>query len=489
MRSECADFADFDQVVAMRAARVGSGKIPVAMGVTCAAAIALTACGSPTGGEGGATGENALPGAEQYLASPCPEPGTKPAGKEFTYWSMWTADEPQGKVVKHAIDCFTQKTGVKVNVQWLGRKLLTQNVGPALNTNDVPDLVDQDLNQMKAAVVAPGGTQSVEDVFGLKVGEGDKTVKDVLLPTSHTMEQNADAAGKPFLVPYELISDAWWYQKGGEQVAPPKTIDELFGLFDKAKQAGKSAVAQDGDINDYNTYYFTQVAAHYVGPGGLAKAVSDRSGQLWKSDPGYLKAAQFVERLAKGGYFIDGWDASKFPQVQQRWADGDAAYLFNGSWIPSEIREYLGKQGGGKKIDYGSFQFPMPDGATHDIVEQLPIGFSVLAKAKNPEPAKAFMAYMLNKDILAGIPAVSDNLTPRADLPVPDDLKPIKATLEDTKKEHMLIKDGIDGMFGGKYVDAVLYPLNNDLLKGKLTAAAFVDALAAKTAEYWKAQG
>ncbi|WP_245573864.1 ABC transporter substrate-binding protein [Amycolatopsis nigrescens] len=450
--------------------------------------LGLTACGTPTGQETAGGGENKLPGADQYLSAPCPEPGVKPAGKQFTYWSMWTADEPQGKVLKKAIDCFTQKTGVAVDVQWLGRKLLTQNVAPALNTDDVPDLVDQDLNQMNAAVVAPGGTQSVEDVFSLKVGEGDKTVRDVLAPTSFEMPQNKDAAGKPVLVPYELISDAWWYRKESGQITPPKTMPELFGLFDKSKQAGKPAISQDGDINDYNTYFFTQLAARYVGPGGLARAVQDRTGEAWR-DPGFLKAAQLVEQLAKGGYLVDGWDASKFPQVQQRWADGESDYIFNGSWLPSETREYLGKQGGGKAISYGSFQFPMPDGATHDIVEQLPIGFSVLAKAKNPEPAKAFIAYLLNKDLLAGIPAVSDNLTPRPDLPVPDDLKEIKAVLDDPKKEHMLIKDGIDGLFGGKYVDGVFYPISNAALKGTITAQQFVDQLVVKTAEFWRAQG
>ncbi|WP_246258553.1 ABC transporter substrate-binding protein [Amycolatopsis anabasis] len=452
------------------------------------AGLALAACGSPTGPENANGGENALPGAEQYLSSPCPEAGTKPTGRQFTYWSMWTADEPQGKVLKRAIDCFTQKTGVTVNVQWLGRKLLTQNVAPALNTADVPDLIDQDLNQLNAAVVAPGGTQSVEDVFALKVGEGEKTVKDVLTPTSYTMPQNRDAAGKPFLVPYELISNAWWYNRDvNPNLAPPRSIDELFALFDKAKQDGKAAISQDGDINDYNLYFFTQLAARFVGPGGIVKAAQDRTGQSWKAEPGFLEAAKLVERLAKGHYFVDGWDASKFPQVQQRWADGESVYTFNGSWLPSEIREYLGKQGGGKAINYGSFQFPMPAGATHDIVEQLPIGFSVTAKAKNPEPAKAFIAYVLNKDILAGIPAVSDNLTPRTDLAVPDDLKPIKAVLEDPKKEHTLIADGLSGM--GTYVDNVFYPADNALLKGQLTAQQFIDQVAAKSAEYWRARG
>jgi raffinose/stachyose/melibiose transport system substrate-binding protein len=456
-----------------------------AIGTTVAVAATMTACGSAGAGD-----DNALPTADAYLASSCPAVAAKPAtDKELTYWSMWTKDEPQGKVLQHAIDCFGKQTGVKVTVQWLGRKYLTQNLAPALNTDTVPDLFDQDVSQVGAAVVAPGGTQSVDDVLGLPVGEGDKTVKDVLAPSSYDLPQNRDHGGHRFAIPYELLGNAWWYNKDQvKDFTAPKTVDDLFQLFDKAKNSGKAAVSQDGDIDFYNAYFFTQLAARYVGPGGLARAAADKTGQTWKTEPGFLKSAQIVERLAKGGYFINGWNASKFPQVQQKWADGESDYLFVGSWAPSETREYLNKEGSDKKINYGSFQFPLPDGATHDIVEQLPIGFAVTAKAKHAEAAKDFIAYFLNKDVLKGIPAVADNITPRPDLEVPADLADVKKALDDPNKQHMIFMDGIDGLFGGKYVNDVFYPADDYLLKGTLGADEFIAQLADKTAEYWKSQ-
>jgi raffinose/stachyose/melibiose transport system substrate-binding protein len=403
---------------------------------------------------------------------------------------MWNKDEPQGKVVQKAIDCFSQKTGVKVTVQWLGRKFLTQNVAPALNTDTVPDLIDQDISQVKAAVVDSGGTQPLDDVLSMKVGEGDKTVKDVIPAQFYDLKQNKDANGKIFEVPYEVLSNAWWYDKNKQKdLVEPKTTEDLFTLFDKAKQAGRPAVSQDGDIDFYNAYYFTQIAGKYVGAGGIEKAADDKSGQLWKTEPGLLKAAQYTEKIAKGGYFVDGWDAGKFPQIQQRWADGEADFLFVGSWGPSETREYLNKQGGGTAINYGSFQFPLPEGAKHDTIEFLPIGWAVTSKAKNPEAAKAFIAYFANKDILRGIPAVADNLAPRPELPVPDDLKSLNTSLNDPKKEKVVFMDSLDSLYSGTYVKNVFYPLNNDLLKGKISAQQFVDGMAAKSAEYWKNKG
>ncbi|MEV4893787.1 ABC transporter substrate-binding protein [Nonomuraea sp. NPDC055795] len=441
-------------------------------------ALALTACGNqPLAPEE----EFSLPTAAAYFTTACPEPGVKPAtDKELTYWSMWTKDEPQAKVLKFAADCFTGKTGVKVTIQWLGRAYLRQNLLPALNTGTVPDLFDQDLTNIRAAIAEAGGTRPLDDVMDMKTGDG--TVRDVLPAAYRDTPAIKDDAGKRFAVPYLVMGNAWWYDKKKVPgLKAPATMDELYKLL------GGRSVALDGDIGYYAAWYFDQLASRYAGPGGLAKAAQDPTGQLWKSEPGFLKAAEHTAKLAT--HLLDGWDAGKFPQIQQRWADGEASYLFMGSWAPTETREYLAKQGGDQSIDYGSFQFPMPDGAAHDVIEVQQVGFGVTAKAEHPEAAKAFISYFLTRDLLAGLPAVADSLTPRKDLPVPSDLADLKAALEDPAKKHTQFMDGLDGIAGGKYAEQVFFPADNDLLKGRLTPAAFLDRLASAGAAFWKTQG
>ncbi|RJQ81177.1 extracellular solute-binding protein [Pseudonocardiaceae bacterium YIM PH 21723] len=451
------------------------------MAVTLAVGLVVAGCGT-------GTYDPETPEAKAYFAAPCPEPGVKPASdKEFTYWSMWTKDEPQGKVLGKAVRCFQEKTGVKVKVQWLGRKGYSQNLGPALNTDNVPDLFDQDVTKVAAAIVTPGGTQSVEDVYAMKVGEGDKTVRDVLSPSSIDFPQNKDKDGNNFLVPYETLSSAWWFNRDQtKNVQQPKTMAELYSLFQSSQTKDRSAVSQDGDISFYNMYFFTQLAERFTGAGGLYAAASDRSGQSWRN-PGLLKAAEETAKLRP--FFIDGWDAAKFPQNQQRWADGDASFLYLGSWAPSEVREYLTKQGVDTKVTFGSFQFPMPEGATHDIVEQITIGFGVTKKAKHPEAAKAFAAYFLNKELLRGIPDVASNLVPRPDVDVPEDLKSLKAVLDDPAKEHVLQYDGLESLAGGRWTTDVFDPANLALLKGQLTPQQFIDRLASTQATFWRNQG
>lgn len=465
----------------------GPGRVSalLAIGVAGTLTFGLAGCG------GGASDNFALPTAKAYFKTKCPNPGIKPKQKKLTYWSMWTKDEPQGKVLQYVIKCFQRKTGVKVDVQWLGRKLLTQNVAPALHTSNVPDIFDQDILQMSSAVVQAGGTQSVQDVLKMKTGEGNKTVGDAIPAAYRDFPQIKDPkTGKIFEIPYTLLANGWWYNKKKlKHFHAPKTINQLFGDFDKAKKSGTAAISQDGDIQDYDSYYFTRIAEDYAGPDSLIKASKDKSGKSWTSNPGFLKAAQFVQRIAKGHYLISGWNSSKFPQVQDRWADGHARFIYLGSWGPSETREYLNKEGTTNTIDYDSFQMPEPPGAKHDVIEQMPIGFAVAKQAKHAEAAKAFISYFINRKMLAGIPAVADNLTPRKDLPVPSDLKSIKKALEDPKKEHTLFMGGLNGEFGGSYVENVFFPNNYKLLQGKITAKQFVQRMQSKTAKFWKSRG
>jgi raffinose/stachyose/melibiose transport system substrate-binding protein len=65
----------------------------------------------------------------------------------------------------------------------------------------------------------------------------------------------------------------------------------------------------------------------------------------------------------------------------------------------------------------------------------------------------------------------------------------MNTALTDSKKEKVVFMDSIDSLYGGNYVKNVFYPLNNDLLKGKISAQQFIDSIGPKTADFWKTQG
>lgn len=447
----------------------------------------LTACGgNGSTKDDGSIDTVRLSNKKEYLASACPDTGVDLAGKTLTFWSSWTKGEPQQEVLQHSIDCFEKTTGAKVDVQWLGRAALTQNVLPSLSTDKVPDLVDSDVERLGATLIATDAVQSLDDVLTTKIGEGDKTVKDVITPKAFSPQGNTKD-GELAMVPTLIFGDAWWYNKAlMKDLEVPETIDELFALFDKAKDQGVAAVAQDGDVSFYNAYFFTVLAEQFVGAGGLSEVAQDPTGEAWKNEAGLLESAEIVERLAKGGYLVDGWDAGKAPQIQQGWADGNAAFNFNGTWLPIETSAYLEKSGA-PQVEYGSFRMPRPEGATHDVVEAQPAGFSVLNKAKNADVAKAFIVYVLHKDLLRGFPAMTDNITVREDLEVPDKLKDVQQAISEAD-EVTIFEDGLGSLAAGAYATEVFWPNNDELLRGKITAVEFIEQMAAGSKKFWANQ-
>ncbi len=438
-----------------------------------AMALVVASCGSSSGSPAASSAASEAAGSAAPSAGPSAEPGS------FTYWAMWKEGEPQQKVLQAAIDSFTKDTGITVDVQWQGRGNLTKLL-PTLNTDQVPDLVDQGAANMRGALVPNGQAKDLTDAYALEVaGEPGTKVSDVI--PSKFVDVVRDDAGAPFMVPYEITSSAMWFNAADlPNVAanPPMTWDAFIKVLDEEKAAGRAGLALDGDQPDYDSMWTTAALISALGAGNLHATASDKSGAAW-DDPRVLAAAKAVEQLVKGGYFIKGYDSSAWPAMQQAWAQGNADFLLMGIWAPSETAPDA-KAG----FQYDSFQFPSLGTATPSV-EVGAIGWSIPAKAKNAAQAEQFMAYFLNKDRLAGIATESLNLTPRADVSVPSQLTSLKAAIDSRP-----FGESSDGLYGiPDYMQKIFQPASQELLLGKVSAEEFVANVKRASIDFWKLQG
>jgi len=273
-------------------------------------------------------------------------------GGSLTYWSMWKEGEPQQKVLAADITAFTAQTGIAVNVQWQGRDVLKKLL-PALQGNDVPDLVDQEAGPVQSSLVNLHAAKDLSDAYNEPIpGESGATVGSVIPQRYRPLMTSNNTL---FMVPYELISSAFWYNSAAlPEVAQsaPQTWAQFTDLLAKRKAAGKSPLGLDGDISFYNSYYTVYALLRELGNGNVNKLVADKAGATW-DDPKVLDAAQKIESLVKAGYFIPGYDGSKYPAIEQKWATGAADFYYAGTWTPSETAPY---QSPGFTV--GSFQFP-----------------------------------------------------------------------------------------------------------------------------------
>ncbi|MCW2763139.1 MAG: transporter substrate-binding protein [Marmoricola sp.] len=437
-------------------ARQHSGRL---LAITVAAALTLAACGSSSESGGGA------------------EPTDS---KEFTYWSMYTQEEPMAKILQSALNAFKTETGIKVNVQWAGRDVLNK-VTAALNTDKVPDLVEQSDNKLKAALVENGAVADLGDVYKLPVGGNEtEAVGDVL---SEKYDPLTQVDGKYFMVPTNVQAFMYWYQ--GNRLPdvvknPPATWDEFTSLLSDMKQAGENPLAFDGDAADYAADIVTAAMIRTMGAGAVLKAAEDTTGKAWGA-PEVREAVESVATLAADDYFIPGYDASKWPAIQQKWAAGKANLIYMGSWLPAETRNEVAPN-----TSYNSFNFPAVGESSDPSVQVAINGFSVLKKGAHRDAAKKFIAFFLGKSWMTKVSLEAPNLTPRTDVEVLPSLADAAKIITDNPLVAQ--NDGVAGTYP-QYNTSVFQPLNGKLLLGSISVDDYISELQKQSAKFWEING
>ncbi|MEY9894393.1 ABC-type glycerol-3-phosphate transport system substrate-binding protein [Catenulispora sp. MAP5-51] len=436
---------------------------------TAMALTGLTACASGKSSESASTG----------------------SGQTLTYWSMWKQGEDQQKVLQASIDAFTAKTGIKVDVQWSGRQVLTQ-VMPRLSAGTVPDLVDGGGADLTGQLAPVDGALGLNDVYASSPSGETRKISDIV-PAS-LVARTVTKDGQPLVVPYEILGVTNWFNelRDPDLVAdPPKTWTDFVAVLDKLKAKGRTPISIEGDQADYEAYWYIYSLVRHGGVGLLDKAALDKTGAAF-DDPAFLAAASDIDQLIKGGYIPADFTSTKYPVQQTGWADGTnkTDFLLMGTWAPSETGDALTKAGKdlASTIKYRSMPFPTVDGGKgNTAVEVNTIGFAIPKRAKNADAAKKFIEFFMAKDQIGGISSVAKNLTPRTDVAPP-------AELADFAKEYaaagttFLDKDGI-GLDAPKWVSSVWQPLMLDFFNGKYDAAGFVAALKSKSVAYYQSIG
>lgn len=414
--------------------------------------LGLAACGSDDEGTDGADG----------------------GGGTVVFWSQWEQNEPQAEILTESIAAFTEETGIEVEVEWQGRQVM-QRVQPLLRSGDVPDVVDGASNSIRATLVATDQAHDLSDVFASEVPGESGTVADLLgeydsLITAESMEG-------PFMVPTVMMAQSLFYN-GAEHpdLTAPQDWEGLVSLLDdlKAQRDGGGPVAVDGDIGSYLGVWTSAALISELGEGGFAEVVADETGEAWRA-PEVLTALEHVAQLAEGEYWLEGSFNSQFPQMQERWAAGDADLLFMGSWAPQETS-------GSTTEDFEYRQIGFPAGSAGQFTQADVSGFAIPAEADNIDGAEQLLAWMVRTDVMQAFATDAASLVTRPDLDPPEPLADTNELMQNTTVVRFY--DGVDGEFPG-YATEVFEPINNELARGEITPQEMVDRLVTAQQDYW----
>lgn len=437
-------------------------------------AMVLSSCG------GGAPAAPAAPAAAPQAApaAPAAAEGAELSG-DIVYWGMWNEGEPMQQALTEIFAAFEKAhPKVKVQVTWAGREVLTKSRSAILAGQQL-DLVDQAADELNAALmkndqVLPLDDLLVENAYGEDVKFGDIFVPNVLDPYKSN--------GKVVFIPHTMISSGFWYDEGllkANNIAVPKTWDELMAACETLKGKSIPCFAQDGTVDFYNAYWFYWLAERVMGPGAFYKAVTDPTGASW-DDPGWLKVAQLVQQPTKQGYMMKGFEGSVWPAGQVSWSQGQAAFVLCGSWIPTETSKTAKPD-----FKYRGFLFPEVAGGkgkTTDVKSYL-MGWVMPKASKNQAATRELIKFTLTAENAAKMTSMYQALSPRKGVATPALLPDVKDWFANAKT---LFKpyDGVQAD-NPAWWTTIFMPLDNKLLFGTVTPEDFMKTLKASTTDYW----
>jgi ABC-type glycerol-3-phosphate transport system substrate-binding protein len=414
-------------------------------------------------------------------ATGCNAPSIKNS-KVIHYSSMWKEGEPQGTWLKKVAVDFEKATGIKVELKLEGREVLVKEKGNIIMKTP-PDIIDQDINELSAALLNKEIlAEPLDDLYHSKGPEGQAKLKDIF---SQKLVNLYKKGGKSYFLPYEFITTLFICDKSTfeqNKLELPKTWEEFISSGQGLKEKGLTPLALDGNIYGYGAYYYCLMLERIMGPGNLLKAALDKSGACF-DEPGYLKAARLISEMSKSqkNFFQKGYENSNYPQAQANWAKNGAVSIFCGTWIPVETVKLVGKS-----FKYGFYSFPEVSsgiGKATDL-EAILIGGLIPKNAKNPEGAKEFLKFMINKKNALSFVRDTISISSRIDVEYPKLLADVK---EITDGATNFIKP-YDGLMADapEWFANVFYPLDNQLLFGEISPEAFIKQLKKKSIEYHK---
>lgn len=368
----------------------------------CLAAAALSGCGSSAKApaEDSGAGKTEAPVKAEDEAEP--EAPAEATGEGIVYWSMWDAAEPQGQAIAQAIEAFTAKTGIAVDLQFKGRTGIREGLQPALDAGANIDLFDEDIDRVNMT----WGSYLLDLEELAAANDYEATANAGLIASCREV-----AGGTLKSIPYQPNVFAFFYNEAIFEEAGvtevPATWSEFLDVCQKIKDAGYTPITND---NAYISSMFGYHMSRLIGEAATEEIVKNGD---WDNEA-VLKTAQAYEELASKGYFSETIESNQWPAGQNtELAMGTAAMYLNGSWLPNEVKDIAGED-----FKWGCFSYPAVEGGV-DGTEASNYGAQVFAiNAKSAHAEQAFQLIMwltkgeydaLLSEMSVGIPADSNN--------------------------------------------------------------------------------
>lgn len=284
-----------------------------------------------------------------------------------------------------------------------------QNIGRALQPRmaqgDPPDVINNSGDGMMdmATLLDNKQVEPVNDMLDAPSWDTPgKTVRETLIPGTAETGMYGGEEVYALNIAYTVYG-VWYSEALLEQlgVEYPETWDAMLDVCKKAKAEGIAGWTYAGQYPRYASMtmlpQFAQVGGYEV-----LKNIDNLEPNAWKQDAVRTVFEAYEELVAKD-YILKGSNQMSHTKSQQRWAEGKAVFIPNGSWLENESKEYIQDD---KYFPQG-FKIAVKAAPSITSSDAMPFGtlyatagepFIVPSAAKNKAGGKEFMRIMYSKE-------------------------------------------------------------------------------------------
>ena len=409
--------------------------------------------------------------------------GGKEEKVRLVYLSKCNVGEVTQEIINDAIEGWIEDNPtVEVERLWSGRQVNTKLMAMVQGGN-APDFYDEDPKLIEESLGKAGLALDLTPY--LKKVDAYDIDKKVIDTFSKGFFEPFTFRGEINTLPIQQYLTVFWYDKTLARewgfTKTPDTWPQFLDTCAKIKNAGLAPIVMDGGVNFYNMYYFSHLADRIEGMNALYGAIYDKTGKSWDK-PGFLQAQKYVKELRDKGYFIKGFEGYQFPAGQIDWVQRKGAFLLIHTYMPIEVADATPDD-----FVFGSFPFPSVPGGKGSQYDLTSIvgGVAILKQTKDPDLAFDMLKRLVSMETQTRFAQEALNVPTIVGPKLPDifkDLEQIMAKQTGTFTDY----SGGPGQFEPEYAQTIMYPLNQDVLFGKLSPEEFIRQVKAKSIEYWK---
>lgn len=315
--------------------------------------------------------------------------------QELKVWELSSTSEGVNQNWKDVIAQFeAEHPGVTVKFETFDGESYKKGLAVALASNSGPD-VYFNWGSEDSASLARNGLAADVSAMGT-----DRWLKNI----SEGMLGPFSVDGKAYGVPTHSIAVYMYYDTkfyADNNLTFPKTSDEMFAMCKAVREIDPDvAFTVLGNKDQWRgIHYVSMLTSQYVGPEkmlGDMRLLNDP--ETLFTDPGYVKALEFIAKMEKEQCFQSGVNATTADMSDAVFTSGGGTSDYCGTWCASAF-DNQGMQGG-----YSIAPFPAISDAPAEnqgYILGLTEGFQISEKSANKELAADFISLLLTPEVQA----------------------------------------------------------------------------------------